>query len=238
MSKVQKHYDEVAEIYDRRYDREQGRQYYDHISRQVLGCLKEGAFILDIGCGTGLFMERYLSRGGAAVGIDISRGMIRRARDRCPMSEFVVGDGQSLPFAGGTFDAVASLLAFSYVREPERMLSEVFRVLKPGGRLALCTLGRNMLTSMVPALYRIGELIEVKGIGVGDFGERYYTEEEMMALLEGAGFCGVTVRRCSFAHVAMVKPFFRIARRMEPFVEERVPRLAYNVCASGIRPHR
>lgn len=236
MNKIQRHYDEVAEFYDDRYDREQGRHYYDHISRQILAALEPGGFLLDIGCGTGLFMERYLAGGGCAVGIDISRGMIGRARERCAGSEFVLGDAQALPFRDRTFDAVASLLTFSYVKQPDRMLSEVFRVLRPGGRVALCTLGRNILTSMVPALYRLGEMIEVKKIGVGDFGERYYNEREMETLLWQAGFHQVEVRRCSFAHVSMARPFFEIAARIEPFVEKQLPSLAYNLCATGVKP--
>lgn len=236
MHKVKRHYDEVAEIYDRRYDRGKGREYYDHISRQVMGFVDDASFLLDIGCGTGLFIERFLSFGGNAIGIDISRGMIRKARDRCPMSEFVVGDGQALPFAAETFDAVVSLLAFSYMNEPEKMLCEAHRVLKPKGRLALCTLGKNLLTSVVPAIYRLGETMEVRGIGVGDFGERYYDEEEMETMLAKAGFEEISVKRCSFAHVSLARPFFELARRVEPFVEERVPRLAYNLCATGVKP--
>lgn len=236
MKKVQQHYDEVAAIYDKRYDHEKGRQYYGHISRQVMGGLTQGGLLLDIGCGTGLFIERYLGSGNEAVGIDISRGMIARARTRCPESEFLVGTAELLPFRTNTFDAVVSLLAFSYLQHPEAVIKDVYRILRPGGKFALCTLGKNVLTSVVPALYWLGEKMELRKIGVGDFDERYYTEEEMHRLLSSAGFTDLSVKRCSFAHVSLAKPIFHIAKKMEPFVEERMPYLAYNLCANGIKP--
>jgi ubiquinone/menaquinone biosynthesis C-methylase UbiE len=236
MKKVQAHYDEVAAIYDRRYGAGKGSQYYAHLTRQVLGSLGTGGLLLDIGCGTGLFLSRYLAYGGVGIGIDLSGGMVARARERLPESEFLVGTGEALPFRDNTFDAVASLLTFSYIQHPERMIENVYRILRPGGRFALCTLGKNLFTSVVPALYWLGEKMELRKIGVGDFDERYYTEEEMGYLLEHAGFDGVEVRRCSFAHASLASPFFRIARRVEPFVEEKLPYLAYNLCASGQKP--
>jgi ubiquinone/menaquinone biosynthesis C-methylase UbiE len=236
MKKVQAHYDEVAAIYDRRYSTGKGSQYYARLARQVLECLESDGLLLDIGCGTGLFLSRYLSLGNEAVGIDLSRGMIARARRRLPESEFLVGTADALPFRENSFDAVASLLTFSYIQHPEEMVADVYRILRPGGRFALCTLGKNVLTSVVPALYWLGEKMELRKIGVGDFDERYYTEVEMEDLLEQAGFCRVSVRRCSFAHASLASPIFHIARKMEPFVEEKLPYLAYNLCASGTKP--
>lgn len=236
MKKVQAHYDEVAAIYDRRYGRGKGSQYYAHLTRHVMESLGTSGFLLDIGCGTGLFLSRYLTYGGEAIGIDLSRGMVAHARDRLPESEFLVGTGEALPFRDNTFDAVVSLLTFSYIHHPEEMIADVYRILRPGGRFALCTLGKNVFTSMVPALYWIGEKMELRKIGVGDFDEHYYSEEEMEALMGGAGFEEVEVRRCSFAHVSLATPFFRIARKMEPFVEEKLPYLAYNICVSGEKP--
>ena len=81
--KVQRHYDEMAEVYDRRYDQGPGRSYHAHLSEKVMDSLPPGGRLLDIGCGTGLFVERYCERGGRAVGLDLSPKMIERARDRC-----------------------------------------------------------------------------------------------------------------------------------------------------------
>jgi len=236
VNKVQQHYDEIADIYDDRYDGHRGRSYHRHISDHVMSVLPKGGFLLDLGCGTGLFVERYIQEGGRAVGLDISPGMVRHGRQRCPVSGFCVGTADVLPFRDGTFDALASLLAFSYVPDPEAMLEESYRVLKPGGRIAICTLSRTVFTSIVPVIYQVGEKVGLKKVGVGDFNERYYTNGEIACLLEDAGFAEISVGRCSFAHLNLADPVFSLARKVEPFVEENLPYLAYNVCAAGKKP--
>lgn len=234
--KVQQHYDDVAELYDSRYNERRGKAYYRHISRHVLARIPPGKRILDLGCGTGLFLRAYEERGGYGIGLDISRGMLEKARVRCTAGDVTLGNAEVLPFRNESFDAVTSLLAFSYVPRPEQLLSEAWRVLCPGGSLAICTLGKHFLTSGLPAVYTVAEVIKLRRIGMGAFGERYYDQSEMAGLLEDAGFSEISVSRCSFAHLNLVDPFFGIARKLEPIVEERIPHLAYNILASGKKP--
>ncbi len=227
----------MADIYDRRYDSPRGKAYHGHISRRVMECLPQGVSLLDIGCGTGLFIQRYTTDGGTAVGLDISSGMVEMARRRCPGSDFVVGTAEVLPFCDAQFDAVASLLAFSYLSRPDRMLRETYRVLRPGGCAAICTLGSSLLTlALVPTVYRLGEFLGVRRVGVGDFDEHYYTDGEILELFDLAGFEEVTVRRCSFANIHLADPIFAAFKAAEPFVEEKLPGLAYNILASGRKP--
>ncbi len=230
------HYDRVARIYDLRYDTSSGRIYHRHICGHMLDWLPRGKLLLDLGCGTGLFMRRYGEQGGSAVGLDISRGMVGAAREQGGWFEYLVGNAEVLPFRDRAFDAVSCMLAFSYLERPDRMLGETYRVLKPGGGFAVSTLARSVITSLVPTIYRIGERMEIGRIGVGDFGERYYTEEELTRILLDAGFVDVRAKRCSFAHHSLGEPIFDIARRVEPFIEKRVPGLTYNLVASGRVP--
>src|SRR5271157_3868890 len=129
--KIRLHYDEMAEVYDKRYDENRGRYYYSHIARHVLDGFVRGGRLLDLGCGTGLFVQRYLEHGGTATGLDISRGMIEKASGRCPSSNFIVGTAEVLPFRDNSFDAISSILSFSYFKQPDATLSEIYRVLAP-----------------------------------------------------------------------------------------------------------
>jgi hypothetical protein len=69
-----------------------------------------------------------------------------------------------------------------------------------------------------------------------DFGEHYYDEHEMYDLFSEAGFCDVRVSWCSFAHIDMFDPLFNLAQRVEPFIERRIPQLAYNICVDARKP--
>jgi ubiquinone/menaquinone biosynthesis C-methylase UbiE len=234
--KIQRHYDELADTYDHHYDHSRGRCYHTHVSRHLIEMLPDHGVLLDIGCGTGLFVEKYMAGGSGAIGIDISRGMIRQARRRCARTDFIVGSGENLPFADGSFDAIASLLAFSYMKDPQGMLNEAYRVLKPGGAIAICTLGKKLLTRGIPAIYHIGELMQVNHPVIRNFGEHYFNEAEMLDLFGSAGFVDVQTKWCSFAHIDLIDPLFSLAQRVEPFVERRLPQLAYNICVNGKKP--
>lgn len=231
--KIKKHYDTVADTYDTHYDHHRGKRYHTHLSNHLMNALPKGGNLLDIGCGTGLFVEKYIKNGGKGTGLDISSGMVGKARKRCTTCDFVVGTGEKLPFADNTFNAISSVLVFSYVKDPDAMLSEVYRVLQPGGQVALCTLGKKLITRGIPSLYKIGEKIKIKHVVMKDFGEHYYDENDMSALFEAAGFSDINVKWCSFAHIDMVDPIFNLATKVEPFVEKRVPQLAYNIFVSA-----
>ncbi len=69
-----------------------------------------------------------------------------------------------------------------------------------------------------------------------DFGEHYYNENEMTEMFTTAGFDYISVKWCSFAHIDLIDPLFHLARRVEPFIEKRLPQLAYNICVNGIKP--
>jgi ubiquinone/menaquinone biosynthesis C-methylase UbiE len=231
--KIRRHYDKVADTYAHHYDHHRGKKYHTHLSNHLVKVLPEGGNLLDIGCGTGLFVEKYIRNGGSGTGIDISEGMVAKARRRCPECEFLVGTGEQLPFEDNSFNAVSSVLVFSYVKDPAAMLSEVFRVLEPNGSVALCTLGKKLITRGIPRLYKLGEKIKVKHVVMKDFGEHYYDEMEMNTLFHDAGFSNINVKWCSFAHIDMIDPIFSLATKVEPFVEKSLPQLAYNIFVSA-----
>ena len=101
--------------------------------------------VLDLGAGTGLVALELAPRVARVVAFDISRGMLDRLQSRAIDKSLtnvalVEGDMRSLPFDDESFDVVVSNYAFHHLDDPakELALSEVRRVLVPGGRLVLC----------------------------------------------------------------------------------------------------
>ena len=104
--------------------------------------IPQGGTALDVGCGPGNITASLASAagpGGLALGVDISRPMLRRAvrAQAGPNTGFILADAQWLPLRDETVDAVVSIAALQLVPSPETALAEIGRVLRPGGRLAL-----------------------------------------------------------------------------------------------------
>ncbi|MFF1509624.1 SAM-dependent methyltransferase [Streptomyces sp. NPDC058326] len=103
-----------------------------------------GSRVLDLGCGTGRPALRIADRTGADVtGISISHKQVERAtvlaadRDLTDRVRFERADAMDLPFAAGSFDAVIALESIIHMPDRARVLRQVARVLRPGGRLVL-----------------------------------------------------------------------------------------------------
>ena len=92
----------------------------------------------DLGCGPGRDLERLLTAGRRAVGVDLSEGMLARAATRAP-GALVAGDLRALPLRDGCLDGVWSSYALLHLDDADlaTALREVHRVLRPGGAAAL-----------------------------------------------------------------------------------------------------
>jgi len=101
-----------------------------------------GGRILEVGVGTGLSFDDY-DASTEITGIDISEPMIARARERLAsgrypfVKELRVMDAHALDFVDASFDCVAAQFVITLVEQPERVLSECARVVKPGGQIIL-----------------------------------------------------------------------------------------------------
>jgi SAM-dependent methyltransferase len=103
-----------------------------------------GDRVLDIGCGTGVVAHEAARRAGAAgrvVGLDLNPRMLAVARRVAPEIEWRQGDAGALPFEDGAFDVVTSQYALMFFPDRARALREMWRVLAPGGRLAVAVCG-------------------------------------------------------------------------------------------------
>ena len=101
-----------------------------------------GGRILEIGVGTGLSFDDY-DAGTEITGIDMSAPMIARARERAAsgrypfVKDLTVMDASAMMFPDATFDCVVGQFVITLVEDPERVLSECARVVKPGGQIIL-----------------------------------------------------------------------------------------------------
>lgn len=104
-----------------------------------------GERVLDIAAGTGTSSASFARSGAAVVGVDISEGMLEEARRKHQNVEFVLADAEKLPFHADEFDAVTISFGLRNVNDPRKALDEMYRVLKPGGRLVICEFSRPPL---------------------------------------------------------------------------------------------
>lgn len=102
--------------------------------------LRAGEVVLDVGPGPGFLAENMaaiVGSSGVVSGIDQSEPMVALARERCRDQDWVdiqVGEATELPYQDGIFDAAVATQVYEYVKDVDVALSELCRVLRPGGR--------------------------------------------------------------------------------------------------------
>jgi demethylmenaquinone methyltransferase / 2-methoxy-6-polyprenyl-1,4-benzoquinol methylase len=139
---VRRMFDRIAPVYDpmnrlmtagldRRWRRE-----------TAAAVVQPGDRVLDVCCGTGDLALAASDAGGRVTGLDFSAPMLERARGKSSEIEWIEGDALALPFADGSFDAVTIGFGLRNLPNVERGLTELRRVLRPGGRLAILEITR------------------------------------------------------------------------------------------------
>lgn len=132
-------FDEVALYYDRTNDvLSMGNSVLWRLAVTRAIDPKPGERILDIAAGTGTSSAALARTGATVTAADFSAGMIEVGRQRHPEIEFVQADAMNLPFGDDEFDVVTISFGLRNIEDPRTALSEMFRVLKPGGRLLIC----------------------------------------------------------------------------------------------------
>ncbi len=168
-----------AERYDSWYDR--NRELYE---RELLAIPKPITPSLEVGVGTGRFARPL----GIDVGVDVSAAMLRIARSRGV--ECIRADASKLPFKDGVFRSVYFIFTLCFLDKPEEALSEAVRVLVDGGMLCACIVPRDsglgkVYSAKDSPFYRIA---------------KFYTERELVNMLEGAGLGIIDVKRVWLGH--------------------------------------
>ncbi len=174
-----------------------GSMFYDNVqafARKLVSAwqlpiewlnIPSGGVALDVGSGPGnvtASLARAAGRDGLALGVDISEPMLARAvsAEAGHNVGFLRADAQHLPFRDETFDAVVSLAVLQLIPSPTTTVSEMVRVLRPGGRIAV----------MVPTAGRGGQLLRLLPNG----GVHFFSEDELGDTFEELGIVGVRTK--------------------------------------------
>jgi ubiquinone/menaquinone biosynthesis C-methylase UbiE len=161
-----------------------------------------GEWVLDIACGTGIVARLAAGRSGAGhvVGLDLNPGMLAVARSASagdpPPIAWREGSALDLPFPDGSFDVVLCQLGLQFFPDRPVALKEMFRVLAPGGRMALSVYSAIERTPVALALAEALDQYLGAGASAVKRSEHALADpDELHRLVVQAGFCDVTLQR-------------------------------------------
>ena len=182
--------------YSRMANAEDGHWWFvhqRHLVHALIGSLYGPAprdlDILDCGCGTGA-MSLELNQYGSVVSVDVSHLATQHAQAK-GVAQVVVGDGQRMPLRDGSFDLAVTLHTLEHV-DDAAFLAELFRVLRPGGRLvATVPAFENLWSDHDVALHH----------------RRRYTDDELRTRVQRAGF---RVRHVSYTVMSLFPAIYAV----------------------------
>jgi ubiquinone/menaquinone biosynthesis C-methylase UbiE len=154
---------------------------------------------LDLGCGDGRLTAKL--RAGSITGADVSRVALKRAERRLDNVELALLEpDERLPFVDGEFELVLCAETIEHVRDVQLFLSEIRRVLRPGGGLAITTPAHSRLTALRLAVAGFDAGFEPLSPHL-----RFFTRASLTRLLQAMGFEIESVRRRSGTLMALAR---------------------------------
>ena len=145
IEKEKKYWDKLGPGYDR-FIQKYWRIYETSLFNRIVDDVEADSTLLDVACGTGLVSFEVAKKAKNVYGIDIAPSMINEANKKIKERgidniEFSVDDAYNLPFNSNMFDTVICNNALHNMKEPEKALSEVHRVLKHDGKFIAVIVG-------------------------------------------------------------------------------------------------
>lgn len=175
--KVEVGYDQIADQYLATKDADDPKTLA--ALADMVHTLPPGGAVLDIGCGAGIPVARWLARRFAVTGVDVSARQVELARQHVPAGTFIHADMAALEFPAATFDAVVAFYSIIHVPRAEQpaLLQRIYRWLKPGGAFLATWAVREWE----------GEEVDWEGWGAGMWWSHYGADENL-EMLHDAGF--------------------------------------------------
>ena len=205
---------------------------------QIVG-IKPGDRVLDVACGTGVLAREVAARvgpNGRVIGLDLNEAMLAVARRLRPDIDWRQGDAGKLPFEGCTFDAVVSQFALMFFPDRIEALREMWRVLVPGGRLAVAVCGPISHTEGYSIFAEI--LRRYVDEQAADLVKAYFAlgeVPELQRLCQAAGLATASVvTRQGWARFASIDEFVRVEVKGSPLAD-RVEATSYQKVLTAAR---
>jgi ubiquinone/menaquinone biosynthesis C-methylase UbiE len=166
---VEKHFDSLADSYDK-IKKEKNGYYYQSLIRAVREVVPPGKKILDIGTGTGEILNALSPCQGS--GVDVSRGMIEKARGKFPRLRFYSGSYETLAL-GNSFDFILLVDVIEHLQEPEKLFFNLKKFCRPETRI--------VLTMANPAWEPFLHLLEKLRLKMAEGPHRRISERKLLA---------------------------------------------------------
>lgn len=175
--------------------------YWRHVMTRELSA-QPGELILDLAAGTGDSSLGFLKRGAEVIGLDLSHNMLAIARTKLAGMSFtaVQGSAYAMPFQDSSFEGLTCAFGIRNMHETPKALAEIYRVLKPGGRMVI--LEFSMPAGWFRPIYRLYLRSVIPAVScflsdrsayeyLGDSIEKFYTPSAFRDLLHHAGFAAI-----------------------------------------------
>ncbi len=175
-------------------------------------------WVLEVGCGTGLFTSKLARTGGRIDAIDISPDLLEKARQHrgCEDVSFILGNVETGENLRGPYDAVVGISVLHHL-DPSLALPQLVRVLKAGGRFVFTE--PNLRNPQVWLERNVAWLRRVRGVSPD---ETAFVRTDLAATLDKVGLKGVSVTPFDWLHPWTPKPLIRAVKTVGS-VLERTP---------------
>lgn len=172
-------------------------------------------YVLEIGCGTGLFTEKVYNKTHAKiVATDISPELLEQGKKKLPQVDFRVADAMNLDFADNTFDVVFGSSIIHHL-EFEKSLKEILRLLKPGGRMVFAE--PNMINPQILIQKNVPFIKKWLGDSPD---ERAIVRWSFTKLMAQQGFRNIKIFPYDFLHPYTPKPFIPLVNGIGKLFEK------------------